>query len=223
MNEKWYKKYWNDPVFSKVIATFLVYILMQISILILNIIGLKIENITIAESMKRIIEVSKNNQKNVIIIFLIILLIILIYYRIKEIKTKKKSYILNSISNKDKKWLLDHIVSEPKKYEFLFWFPVNGLMSYDMHNKLSYDEERKIWTSKTFQMLEEKNILSKYLSQFSSSISINNKVYDLLNDYFKENYLPKDNYKEILRLLKNMPFEYLLQGHILFTDYELRE
>ena len=221
MADRWYKKIWFDPVLSKVISVILLSVLSYIGYFVLKLteINKNSENVNNIENM--VIEFVQNYYKDILIIILTILLLIFIIYYLKEkYFNKKYKTKIKEIKKSDIKWLINIINSEAKRYMFLLWYPVHGQISYDVHLKIADEDKAKLISSKTFNELKEKGIIHVYHSQWTFEISINEEIYNVIDNHIKANFLTNDDMKDFINGLKNAIFETTLYFHIYTSDYK---
>ena len=210
MADNWLKKIWKDPVFSKIIAAFIIWFPTKIIPIIFN----PNEN----NKVYFIINIIQSNSKNIFILFILILLLIVTYYYIKE-KYSKKTYKKKVFKRANYKWLINLIRSEAKRYMFILWFPIHGQTSCEIYKEYSYEDRTKLMSKKTFNELLEKNVIQLSTGMNYFDIILTDNAYSLIDKYIKENYLHDDRMNDFINILKNSSIVDLLNVHLYYSDY----
>lgn len=175
-----FKKIWNDPVWSKVIATFIVAIFPVV--LLWNYV---IEIVSLVFSF---IFTNWSYSLNILLFTILVIFILL------SVKKRKK--------NRSLKWLKNNMNTHLDKYMFLFWFPINGTLIGN-YNGIPIDIVSNINHTKMINDLLRNEVIS-FDTRFIARISMNEKTYEYL-----ESKLKKDptNAKKLINLLKDKEFK----------------
>ena len=210
-----FKKIWHDPVFSKVIsACIITYILPNLSSFILYITGFKTDN----ELISKFVffgEFVKTHFLIILLLFFFFLLVIFVIFFLKEAFSVAKP-LQKKFQKKDEKWLINCIEQEIQKYLFLLWFPLKGETVGVIH--LPASEKLRVFNSRTFKLLESKNVVNR--GYFDYSVSIDELAFKILDNYLKKDYTGSEEQKKFIAEMKNMEFVDILLNCVFVTDYD---
>lgn len=213
----------DNPLLVTISGTIIVTILLGICNSIFKLVDTNLLIVNILAFGKSIMAYSLKYYLIILIVLLTISNAITLYLLFIERHKNKIQLITDNEydeqNNKiDEQWLLKLIREEPIRYAFLRWFPINGQLTYDIHNCLRDEDRVKIEGSKTIKDLVENNILYINESRYSFYVTINEDAYVIIDNYLEEQ-IRNNNDDNLINQIKNTSFENLFLIHYTSSDY----